>query len=136
MKPISVTERPQGLSKPFSTRKILTNLREEALRCLVNHLRASPVVFVCAVLACGILTPAVAATVELGEYPAAALPAGQFIEGAIAAEGRADRVDRDRLIVQALQADADFAPAHWLAGQIRYAGQWMTVDAALEKGAA
>ena len=100
-----------------------------------NHRRASVVVLLWALLACGTRTPAAAATVEPGKPLSAVLPAGQFVEWAIAAEGRADRVDRDRLIEQALQADPDFAPARWLAGQIRYAGQWMTVDAALKKGA-
>lgn len=100
-----------------------------------NHRWARFVSLLAGILASGSQVLAATATVDPRMFPPAALPAAQCVEGAIAAEGRADRVDRDRLIEQALQVAPDFPPAHWQAGQIRYAGQWLTVDAALEKGA-
>ena len=57
------------------------------------------------------------------------------MQGAIAAEARADRTERDRLIAEALRVAPDFPPARWQAGQLRYDDQWMTIDAAVEKGA-
>ena len=57
------------------------------------------------------------------------------MQGAIAAESRGDRGERDRLIEQALRVAPDFAPARWQAGQVRYGDQWLTIDAAVEKGA-
>ena len=100
-----------------------------------THRRASFVVLFSAILAGG--TQVLAATTAVdSKDPSAGTPAAaQCVQGAIAAEARAERGERDRLVAQALRVAPDFAPARWQAGQIRCDNQWVTVDAAVEKGA-
>ena len=99
-----------------------------------KHHRASFVTLIWAVAACG--PQALAATgTDSKASPSTAPSAAQSVQGAIAAEARADRAERSRLVEQALRTAPDFAPARWQAGQVRYDNQWMTVDAAIEKGA-
>ena len=88
-----------------------------------------------ALLACA--TQALAETAAVAEKApsSASPPAAQCVQGAIAAEVRADRTDRDRLLEQALLTAPNFAPARWQAGQVRDGDRWLTVDAAVEKGA-
>jgi Pretoxin HINT domain len=94
---------------------------------------ANFVVAVSTVLTCGV--PVWAATADLDSAKStAAPPAAQCVRAAIAAEVRADRAERDRLIVEALRAAPDYAPARWQSGQVRYGDQWMTINAAVEKG--
>jgi hypothetical protein len=100
-----------------------------------KHRRASFVFLFSASLACGTQVLAATAAVDSKDSSAGAPPAAQCVQGAIAAEVRADRAERDRLVAQAMQVAPDFAPARWQAGQIRYDNQWLTVDAAVEKGA-
>ncbi|HEX4143418.1 MAG TPA: polymorphic toxin-type HINT domain-containing protein [Pirellulales bacterium] len=100
-----------------------------------KHRLASFLILICAVISCGAQALAATAATDSKTSPPTAPPAAHCVRGAIAAEERADRSGRDRLVEQALRAAPDFAPARWQAGQIRYDGQWLTVDAACEKGA-
>jgi len=119
-----------------STRKQNRNIfiSDRGIAMVREHLRSIFVCFLAAAGTCG--SQALAATAGDSEKsPASAPPVAQCVQGAIAAEIRADRGERDRLIEQALRVAPDFAPARWQAGQVRYGDQWLTIDAALEKGA-
>lgn len=100
-----------------------------------KHHRASFVILISAVLSCGTQARAAAAAVDSKTSSSTPPTAAQCVQGAIAAEARADRTERDRQVELALRASPDFAPARWQAGQIRRDNQWLTVDAAVEKGA-
>ncbi|HTU24098.1 MAG TPA: hypothetical protein VMF30_01795, partial [Pirellulales bacterium] len=67
--------------------------------------------------------------------PESASPPGDFVRGAMAAESRGDRVERERLVEQALVIAPDYAPARWLAGQVRSQDEWLAIDNVLEKNA-
>jgi hypothetical protein len=92
------------------------------------------VILISAAATCGTQALAATAAVDSKDPSAGKPPAAQCVQGAIAAEARADRTERDRLIEQALRVAPDFAPARWQAGQVRYGDQWLTIDAAVEKG--
>ncbi len=100
-----------------------------------KHLRSSFVVLLSFVGTCGSHALAATATGDSEKATANTPPAAQCVQGAIAAEVRADRAERDRLVEQALRVSPDFPPARWQAGQVRFDGEWLTIDAALEKGA-
>jgi len=99
-----------------------------------KHRRAAIAILILALLTCVRQALAVVPTEAPAAAPAVEAPTPtQCVHAAIAAECRADRDQRDRLIDQALRADASFAPAHWQAGEVRYLDQWLSVDAALAK---
>jgi hypothetical protein len=100
-----------------------------------KHRRASFVILICAAATCGTQALAATAAVDSHASPANTPPVAQCVQGAIAAEVRADLGERQRLVEQALRVAPDFAPARWHAGQVRYGDQWLTIDAAVEKGA-
>jgi hypothetical protein len=100
-----------------------------------THLWTSFVVLFWAILAGGTQVLAATTAIDSKDSASAAPPATQCVQGAIAAEARADRAEHDRLVAEALRVAPDFAPARWQAGQIRSDNQWVTIDAAVEKRA-
>jgi hypothetical protein len=52
-------------------------------------------------------------------------PAVELVRGAQAAASRGDVTARDELLARAVAADADYAPARWLRGEVRFRGKWL-----------
>lgn len=76
----------------------------------------------------GIVAPvARAATPTAASTSSSASPrAAKLVEQALAAGIAGNVVARDNLLSQAASADADFAPARWQQGQVKFDGQWRT----------
>ncbi|MFO0942027.1 MAG: polymorphic toxin-type HINT domain-containing protein [Pirellulales bacterium] len=60
--------------------------------------------------------------------PDAVMQASALVGQAIQAEIDGDLVGRDRMLKEATQIDATFAPAHWLQGQVFINGKWTTIE--------
>ncbi|HEX4145929.1 MAG TPA: polymorphic toxin-type HINT domain-containing protein [Pirellulales bacterium] len=99
-----------------------------------KHRRATIALLILTIAAGGRQMLAALPTEDSVAAPAVEAPTpAECVQSAIAAESRADRDQRDRLIEQALRADANFAPARWQAGQVRYDDRWLSIDEALAK---
>ena len=66
-------------------------------------------------------TPAAAST-----SAAAPARAAKLVEQALAASVAGNAAERGKLLSQASSADADFAPARWQQGQLKFDGEWRT----------
>lgn len=60
--------------------------------------------------------------------PDAVKQASALVGQAIQAEIDGDLVGRDRMLKEATQIDATFAPAHWLQGQVFLNGKWTSIE--------
>ena len=70
----------------------------------------------------------------LASDPATTEKALQLVVQAIQAEIDGDLLSRQRLLSEAQQTEADFAPSNWLRGQvIDEMGAWISVDQAIER---
>ena len=67
------------------------------------------------------------------ENPASA---AALVEQALAAGLANDQTRRTELLNLAIAADPDYAPARWHSGQVRFEGQWRTLDAVRDRVAA
>ena len=59
--------------------------------------------------------------------------APQLVRTALQHELKANAADRDRFLQAALQADPDYAPAHWHAADVLLGDEWLPVDEAMER---
>ena len=55
------------------------------------------------------------------------LMAAQLVQQALDAEMVGDATRRAELLAAALEADPDFAPAHWHRGEVKFNGQWKSI---------
>jgi hypothetical protein len=62
-------------------------------------------------------------------------PAADLVQEALAAEAAGDAERRAAYLKDALAADADYAPAHWHAGEVRQGEQWVATEAAASEAA-
>ena len=67
------------------------------------------------------------------EPPSPAIP---LVERALQAELTGDNAARRRLLQQAIEIDAEFAPARWHSGFVREYGQWLSIEEAVKRAAA
>jgi hypothetical protein len=55
------------------------------------------------------------------------LAAARLVQEALDAEIRGDAARRAELLAAALEADPDFAPAHWHRGEVKFNGEWRSI---------
>jgi len=84
---------------------------------------ARSLALVCALVVCLIAASTSAADYARGKSPARA---ADLVDAALEAELAGDAAKRGELLSRAIDADADYAPARWQSGQVKFEGKWRT----------